>query len=74
MEIKWSVNGDIQLSRNLRVFVTQLSKMRDFYGEAVEIIEKKSDEVFAKAGANVQKNPKWSPLAASTLKARERRW
>lgn len=74
MEIRWSVNGDVQLSRNLRVFMTNLSKMREFYEDAVDIIEKKSDKIFSKAGWNVEKNPKWSPLAASTLKARERRW
>lgn len=74
MEIKWTVNGDIQLSRNLRLFVTNLSKMSEFYGEAVGIIEAKSDQIFSKAGGNVEKNPKWSPLAPSTLKARERRW
>lgn len=74
MEIRWSVNGDVQLSRNLRLFVTNLSKMREFYDDAVGIIETKSDQIFSKSGGNVEKNPKWAPLAPSTLKARERRW
>lgn len=74
MEIRWSVNGDVQLSRNLRVFVTQLPKMSQFFEDAVWIIEKKSDQIFKQTWSNVEKNPKWSPLATSTLKARANRW
>lgn len=74
MEIRWSVNGDVQLARNLRVFVTNLSKMREFYDEAVGIIEEKSDTIFEKKWSNVQKNPQWKPLSTKTLKARANRW
>ena len=74
MEMRWSVNGDVQLSRNLRVFVTNLSKMSEFFADAVWIIENKSDQIFKQTWSNVEKNPKWSPLAASTLKARANRW
>lgn len=69
-EIQW----DKQLSRNLRVAVTNLKNLKPFHQEAIDIMEKKSLKIFAKKWKNVQKSPKWKPLADSTKKAREKRW
>lgn len=74
MQIQFSVNGDVQLSRNLRVLVTQLSRMSEFYSEAIDIVADKSDRIFKTAGTNVEKSPTWKTLAPSTLRAREKRW
>ncbi len=72
--MRWVVNGDVQLSRNLRVFVQNIAELQSFFGEALDIVEHKSDQIWATAGSNVEKNPKWKGLAPSTQKARERRW
>lgn len=74
MQIQFSVNGDVQLSRNLRVLVTQLSRMSEFYSEAIGLVADKSDRIFKNAGMNVEKSPTWKTLAPSTLRAREKRW
>jgi len=72
--IRFAVEGDIQLSRNLRVLVANLQNMKDFFGESLEIVEKRTDASFRKKGRNTQKSPKWKPLAKSTKLAREKRW
>lgn len=74
MEMKFVVNGEVQLSRNLRVLVQNVANLQGFFGDALGIVEKKSNQIWATAGANVEKNPKWKGLAPSTQKARERRW
>lgn len=73
-QIKFSVNGDVQLSRNLRVLATKVANLKGFLGNALDIVEKRTDEIFSNKGSNVKKNPKWKPLSKSTLKARENRW
>ena len=57
MEIIFSVNGEIQLARNLRVLSNRISNMEGFFKESVEIVEKRSDDLFKAHGKNVQKNP-----------------
>lgn len=47
MHIKLTVNGDIQLSRNLRTLVTQLPKMEEFFNDALDLVEKRTDDIFA---------------------------
>lgn len=74
MQITFRVNGQEQLSRNLRTLVVQLPQMEEFFEEALGIVEKRTDELFSQRGNNVEKNPKWRPLSARTEKARERRW
>lgn len=71
--ITFTVNGEVQLSRNLRVAARSIQNMSTFIKEAVEIVEDKSDAIFDKQGVNVEKNPTWKNLAASTIAARERR-
>lgn len=74
MQISFNVNGQQQLSRNLRVAVTQLPKMKEFFQEACDIVSEKSDSLFKAQGTNVEKNPKWKNLAPSTVKARQMGW
>lgn len=73
-QIKFAVQWEVQLSRNLRVFAKNITNLKDFFQDALDIVEKKSNSIWATAWGNVEKNPKWKGLAASTEKARERRW
>ena len=72
MQISISINGDMQLSRNLRVFADSLNNLSEFYKDAIDIVKERSNSLFSAQGSNVEKWPKWKWLAASTLKARER--
>lgn len=74
MQIKFEVNGQIELSRNLRVLTTQLPNFREFLQDACEIVGERSDAIFQKQGSNVEKAPRWAALAPSTVKARQRGW
>lgn len=74
MEIKFRVNGQTQLSRNLRVLATSLPNMKDFFNDAIDIVEEKSEAIFSSKGQNVEKWPKRKDLSPSTKKARDRRW
>lgn len=74
MQITFKVNWQEQLSRNLRTLVTQLPNMGEFFKDALDIVEKRTDEIFASKGTNVEKSDKWKDLSPSTKKARERRW
>lgn len=71
--ITFTVNGEVQLSRNLRVAAKSIQNMSTFIKEAVEIVEDKSDTIFDKQGSNVEKNPTRKSLSASTLASRQRR-
>ncbi len=73
-QIKFSVVGDIQLSRNLRVLTKNLRNLKGFFDESLKIVEERTDEVFQGKGKNMEKSPKWKPLSASTQKARKMRW
>ncbi len=48
--------------------------MAEFYKDALDLIEKRSDELFADRGQNAEKAEKWRALSPRTQKARERRW
>jgi len=72
-QIKFTVNGEVQLSRNLRVAAKSIQNMSTFIKEAVWIVEQKSDSIFSQQWRNVEKSPTWKSLAASTLAARARR-
>ena len=74
MELKFKVQGHTQLARNLRLFAKDISDFRDFFSEALDIIQERSDELFEASGSNVQKANTWAPLAASTIKARQKGW
>lgn len=69
----FNVSGQQQISRNLRVAATSIPKMSEFFSEALDIVEKRTNDVFSSGGRILQKNPTRRPLAASTLKARDRR-
>ena len=72
--VNFNVQGVTQVSRNLRVLAKDITNLGEFYGDALDIITARSDSIFAVAGANVQRAGVWPPLAASTIKAREKRW
>ena len=72
--LKFNVRGHTQMARNIRIFVDDLQRLGEFFAEALDIVTARSDALFAAQGSNVEKANAWPPLAASTLKARERRW
>lgn len=72
-QIRFDIDGDVQLSRNLRTLAVKLPNMGNFLNDALTIVEKRVDDVFDKQGKNVQKSPQWKPLSASTIKARSQR-
>lgn len=74
VELTFRVQGHTQLSRNLRLFADKIPNLGEFFQDALDIIANRSDELFRSEGSLVQKANPWPPLAASTLKARERRW
>ena len=74
MQLTIDVQGQRQLSRNLRVFADELQNLWEFYSAAIDIVKKRSDDIFASKGSNVEKWPKRKPHAASTTTARDRRW
>ena len=75
MQITISINWDVQLNRNLRVFADSLKNMSDFYNDAIDIVKERTNAIFSAKGSNVEKWPKRKPLSASTEKARlNRRW
>lgn len=73
-QLGFEVEGVKQLSRNLRAFAQDLPRMYEFFQEAIDIIEARTDQIFASQGGNVEKAPSWAPLSAKTLKARDKRW
>lgn len=73
-EIRFSIDGDVQLARNLRVFVQQLQNMEDFYQSALEAMADRSDRIFKAQGSNLQNAPSWRGLSSRTLLARTKRW
>lgn len=72
--ISLSVDWEIQLSRNLRLFADSLKNMEWFYREALDIFEDRKKEIFSGKWASTSSGA-WKALAPSTEKARERgRW
>lgn len=47
MQLTIDVQGQRQLSRNLRVFADDLQNLSEFYGAAIDIVKKRSDDLFA---------------------------
>jgi hypothetical protein len=39
----------VQLSRNLRVFAKNITNLKEFFGDALDIVEKKSNSIWATA-------------------------
>lgn len=74
VQLRFNIAGATQLSRNLRVFASELKNLRSFFDDALDIIAARSDSLFASDGRSVEKANPWPPLSERTLKARERRW
>jgi len=74
MQIKFEVNWQIQLSRNLRLVAINLKNLKPFFEKSLDIIKERTDEVFEKEWSNVEKNPKWRKLTPRVEKARIKRW
>lgn len=72
--LRFEVAGDVELSRNLNVLIDKLDNLDEFFDDALDLVEKKSERIFATKGAVVEKGSKWKGLAKSTKKARSRRW
>lgn len=70
MQIDFQINGAEKLSRNLMTLANNLTNMKSFFSDAIDIVENYSKEAFRAEG----KPTPWKPLAKSTKKARERRW
>lgn len=74
MQIKFEVDWEVQLSRNLRVAWSGISDLTSFIKDALEIVHNRSNDLWAKKWQNLEKSPNWPALASRTQKARERRW
>lgn len=74
MQIKFEVNWQIQLSRNLRMTAINISNLTPFIKESIDIVHDRNNQVFEKEWSNVEKNQKWPTLKSKTLVARSRRW
>lgn len=46
-QIRFNVSGDVQLSRNLRIAADNISDLKSFHKEAIKIMGKRSDDLFA---------------------------
>ena len=68
-QLNFQINGTEKLSRNIRIFASQLSNMNEFYDDAIGIVQKYSKETFTSEG----KPEPWKPLAPSTVRARQKR-
>lgn len=73
MDLKFEINGEVQLDRILLDAGKTLDNNQPFFKDAVDIIGKRSDDLFAQKGQNLEKSPKWKPHAESTKRARTKR-
>lgn len=74
MDFTFEIMGEQLLSRSLDDAGTRLSNLKNFYEEALKIIQKHSDMLFKGSGLNTESVPKWKPLAKRTKTARSKRW
>lgn len=73
VQIDFEVMGEKQLSRNLRVLVSNVANMQWFYKDSIDIVHNRSNMIFKDQWKNVEKAPKRERLAIRTQKARDRR-
>ena len=73
MIVEFSIDGDVQLSRNLRIFAEELDHLEPFHRGSIEIITQRTDEIFKGQGSSMAKSPAWQPLSERTLEARKKR-
>jgi len=73
-EIQIKITGAAELERKLRDVVLDMATMTEAVKGAIDVIEKRSDDIFKAEGSNIAKGPAWKGLAPSTLTARANRW
>lgn len=73
VQIDFEVMGEKQLSRNLRVLVSNVANMQWFYKDSIDIVQNRSNKIFKDQWKNVEKAPKRERLATRTQQARDRR-
>lgn len=70
-----SVNWDVQLSRNLRVLANNITDYSDFFKDALDIVQKRTNDMFTAQWKNLEKSSNWKDLSQTTLVARSsRQW
>lgn len=74
MQLKFTINWQIQLSRNLRLTAVNIANLRPFIVETLNIIHDRSNELFNSAWRNVEKNPIWAPLSEKTIRYKKRKY
>lgn len=72
-QLKFSVSGHVQLSRNLRVLADDIGDLKSFNQDAVNIVQERSNEIFKNQGKDIEKGAKWKPLSPTTEKMRRDR-
>ena len=73
VQIKFEVQGWDNISRSLEIMIKNTTKLKWFFGEALDIVEKRTDDIFSKDWQNVITSNKWKALSPSTKKARKNR-
>ena len=48
--------------------------MQPIFQSAIDVVEKRENEIFSQQGQQMGKVPNWKPLASSTEQARANRW
>ncbi len=74
MQLNFQVNGVNQLDRNLRLLVTNINNLNEFFKAALDIVKARTDALFAASGSIVEKAPRWAALSPKTIRARDHRW
>lgn len=74
MDIEFEIMGEQVLSRSLMDAGARLDNLKGFFDEALKILSEHSDLMFSSDGKANESVPKWKPHAASTKKARAKRY
>jgi len=68
-----NVQGQQQLSRNLRVLADKIGDRKQVLGDILDTVKERTDKIFESGGKNLGKNPKWKPLSPVTNEMRRKR-
>lgn len=74
MQIKFEINWQVQLSRNLRLAWVKLKNLTPFIKDALDIVDNRSKQIFNNAWLNVEKNPIWAPLKTKTIEYKKKKY
>lgn len=75
MYVSITISGEKQLSRYLRDVELSMAEWREAITGSIELVQKRSEDIFNSEGSIVEKaGGVWPGLAASTKRAREKRW